>query len=108
MKMSLKSRKELVKKAKGRYLQAERFEKTTILNELFENTGLNRNYLIQMLSAKVDLSFASPINRKGGKPTTPTLSTISKKYGPLSIIPADRGSRRCFPNISRFWKNSRN
>lgn len=64
MKMSLTSRKELVKKAKGRYLQAKRSEKTTILDELFENTGLNRNYLTQMLSAKVDLSFVNPISRK--------------------------------------------
>jgi hypothetical protein len=63
MKMSLTSRKELVKKAKGRYLQAEKLEKTIILDELFENTGLNRNYLIQILSAKVDLSFVNPINR---------------------------------------------
>ena len=64
MKMSLTSRKELVKKAKGRYLQAAKPEKTIILDELFENTGLNRNYLVQMLSAKVDLGFVSPINRK--------------------------------------------
>ena len=64
MKMSLTSRKELVKKAKGRYLQAERSEKTIILDELFENTGLNRNYLIQMLSAKTDLDYVNPINRK--------------------------------------------
>ena len=64
MKMSLTSRKELVKKAKGRYLQAERSEKTIILDELFENTGLNRNYLVQMLSAKTDLDYVNPINRK--------------------------------------------
>ena len=64
MKMSLKSRKELVKKAKGRYLQADKAQKTVILNELFQNTGLLRNYLIQILSAKVDLNFVNPINRK--------------------------------------------
>lgn len=64
MKMSLTSRKELVKETKGRYLQAERSEKTIILNELFENTGLNRNYLVQMLSAKTDLDYVNPINRK--------------------------------------------
>lgn len=64
MKMSLTSRKELVKKAKGRYLQSEKAEKIKILDELFENTGLNRNYLTQMLSAKIDLSFVNPINRK--------------------------------------------
>jgi len=64
MKMSLASRKELVKKAKPRYLQAERSEKIKILDELFENTGLNRNYLTQLLSARIDLSFVNPINRK--------------------------------------------
>lgn len=64
MKMSLKSRKELVKKAKGRYLKTDKPQKTKILDELFQNTGLNRNYLIQILSAKVDLDFINPINRK--------------------------------------------
>jgi len=62
--MSLKSRKELVKKAKGRYLQAAKGQKTRILDELFQNTGLNRNYLTQILSAKVDLNYVSPVNRK--------------------------------------------
>lgn len=64
MKMSLKSRKELVKKAKGRYLKEDRFQKSVILDELRKNTELNRNYLIQMLSAKTDLNFINPINRK--------------------------------------------
>lgn len=64
MKMSLKSRKELVKKAKERYLKADKQNKTKILDELTQNTGLSRNYLIQILSAKVDLSFVNPINRK--------------------------------------------
>jgi len=64
MKMSFKSRKELIKKAKGRYLKSEKFQKAVILDELFQNTGLNRNYLIQRLSAKVDLNYANPINRK--------------------------------------------
>lgn len=64
MKMSLKSRRELVKKAKGRYLKADKLQKAVILNELVENTGLNRNYITQRLSAKVDLDYANPINRK--------------------------------------------
>jgi len=64
MKMSLKSRKELVKKAKGRYLKATKPEKVLILDELSQNTGLARNYLIQILSAKVDLDYINPINRK--------------------------------------------
>lgn len=64
MKMSLKSRKELVKKAKGRYLQSDKEEKSKILDELAENTGLGRNYLVQILSAKIDLDYVSPVNRK--------------------------------------------
>ena len=64
MKMSLTSRKELVKKAKGRYLKATKPEKVLILDELLQNTGLGRNYLIQILSAKVDLDYVNPINRK--------------------------------------------
>lgn len=64
MKMSLQSRKELIKKAKGRYLKADKSQKVVILDELSENTGLNRNYLTQILSAKVDLTYTNPINRK--------------------------------------------
>jgi len=64
MKMSLKSRRELVKKAKGRYLKADKAQKGVILDELFQNTGLLRNYLIQILSAKIDLDCVNPINRK--------------------------------------------
>ena len=64
MKMRLKSRKELVKKAKGRYLEATKPEKVIILDELFQNTGLVRNYLVQMLSAKIDLDYINPIYRK--------------------------------------------
>jgi hypothetical protein len=64
MKMSLKSRKELIKKAKGRYLKSTKDQKSVILNELSENTGLNRNYLVQRLSPKTDLSYINPINRK--------------------------------------------
>jgi len=64
MKMSLASRKELVKKAKPRYLQSNKSEKMKILDELFENTGLNRNYITQLLSPKFDLDFVNPVNRK--------------------------------------------
>lgn len=64
MKMSFKSRRELVKKAKARYLKADKEEKTRILDELEKNTELERNYLVQILSAKIDLGYVSPINRK--------------------------------------------
>jgi hypothetical protein len=40
MKMSFKSRKELVKKAKSRYLKADKMEKMKILDELCKNTEL--------------------------------------------------------------------
>lgn len=64
MKMSLKSRKELVKKAKKRYLSSDKKEKTKILDELCANTEMNRKYLMERLSPKVDLNYANPINRK--------------------------------------------
>lgn len=62
--MSLKSRKELVRKAKGRYLKVDKSQKVVILDELSKNTGLSRNYLTQILSAKIDLTCKNPINRK--------------------------------------------
>ncbi|MFW5885033.1 MAG: transposase [Patescibacteria group bacterium] len=64
MKMSLSTRKELIKKAKARYLKSDKKEKTGILDELCKNTELNRNYLYQLLSPKKDLDYANPINRK--------------------------------------------
>lgn len=62
--MSQASKKELMKKAKQRYLKAAKEEKSTILNELQANTSLHRKYLINRLSAKTDLSYKDPINRK--------------------------------------------
>lgn len=64
MQMSLQSKKELVKKVKGRYLKANKIIKGSILDELCVNTELHRNYLIQILSAKIDLNYLNPINRK--------------------------------------------
>lgn len=64
MKMSLPSRKELIRKVKSRYLKSSRQEKRVILDELCINTGLKRKYLIDRLSAKTDLDSQNPINRK--------------------------------------------
>jgi len=64
MKMSLESKKELIKKVKARYLKSNKKEKKEILNELGINTDLHRKYLITRLSAKTDLSYINPINRK--------------------------------------------
>lgn len=64
MKMSFKSRQELVKKAKSRYLKSDKIEKMKILDELCENTELNRKYLIQILSPKFDLSEKVRIKKR--------------------------------------------
>ena len=64
MKMSYQSKKELIKKVKGRYLKSSKKEKSEILNELSINTELNRKYLIHLLSPKTDLNYVNPINRK--------------------------------------------
>lgn len=64
MKMSQTSKKELIKKAKERYLKADKKDKSAILGELEANTNLHRKYLINRLSAKTDLGYKDPINRK--------------------------------------------
>lgn len=64
MEMSQTSKKELIRTAKQRYLKAGKEEKSAILDELQANTGLHRKYLINRLSAKTDLSYKDPINRK--------------------------------------------
>lgn len=62
--MSQLSKKELVKKAKERYLKADKKDKGAILDELEANTNLHRKYLVNRLSTKTDLSYKEPINRK--------------------------------------------
>lgn len=62
--MSLPTRKELIKRAKGRYLKSSKQDKSKILSELVINTRLNREYLTNRLSPKVDLDYVNPLNRK--------------------------------------------
>jgi len=68
MRMSLPSRRELIRKVKGRYLKAPRKQKSALLSELVLDTGLCRNYLIQLLSPKTDLAARSPARRKRKTP----------------------------------------
>lgn len=62
--MSYQSKRELIKKVKGRYLKLSKKEKNELLNELSINTELNRKYLIYLLSPRTDLDYVNPINRK--------------------------------------------
>ena len=62
--MSQLSKKELVKKAKERYLKADKKDKGAILDELEANTNLHRKYLVNRLATKTDLDYKEPINRK--------------------------------------------
>lgn len=64
MEMSQLSKKELVKKAKERYLKADKKDKGAILDELEANTNLHRKYLVNRLATKTDLDYKEPINRK--------------------------------------------
>ncbi len=64
MKMSLPSRRELVSRTKKRYLKSDKGQKGLMLDELCEHTGLCRNYLMQLLSPRKDLTFKSVVNRK--------------------------------------------
>lgn len=62
--MSQQAKKELIKKVKSRYLKSTKETKSKILNELCINTNLHRKYLVERLSAKVDLDYVNPINQK--------------------------------------------
>lgn len=64
MEMSQKSKKELIKKVKSRYLKSSKEAKGKILDELCANTNFHRKYLTGRLSAATDLNYVSPINRK--------------------------------------------
>lgn len=54
-KMSKSSRLELLQKAKKRYLKSSKQEKIKILDELVNNTKMNRKYINRLLSAKVSI-----------------------------------------------------
>jgi len=62
--MSLSSRREYLKRLKTRYLKASLKKKTVMLDEGEKMSGLNRKYLITVLSAKTDLEHKSTRQRK--------------------------------------------
>lgn len=64
MEMSQRAKKELIKKVKSRYLKSTKEAKHKILDELCINTNLHRKYLIERLSARIDLNYTNPINKK--------------------------------------------
>ncbi len=49
-KMSMLSRKELLRRLKPRYLRANKSEKSKMLKEFCQNTGYNRKYAVRILS----------------------------------------------------------
>jgi len=65
-KMSMSSRLEYLKKIKRRYLKASKEEKSKILDEFCCNTDHNRKYVVQRLSAKVDLDKPKTTERRKG------------------------------------------
>jgi len=65
--MTYQSRRELLKAVWKRYRKAERDEKSLILDELCENTGMHRKYLIQLLNKPKDA-----LSRQGRRPRGPT------------------------------------
>ncbi|MCR4330652.1 MAG: transposase [Patescibacteria group bacterium] len=65
--MSLPSRREYLKRLKPRYLKASIEKKTMLLDECCKMTGLNRKYLIVVLSAATDLEYKSTRQRKARK-----------------------------------------
>lgn len=67
VKMSMPSRRELLKKAKNRYLKSSLKEKTKILDELCANTGYHRKYATRKLSPRVSLREQEERPRKKRK-----------------------------------------
>lgn len=67
VKMSMPSRRELLRKAKNRYLKSSLKEKTKILDELCANTGYHRKYATRKLSPRVSLREQKERPRKKRK-----------------------------------------
>jgi hypothetical protein len=58
------AKKELFDKTKPRYLKADKKGKGAILDEFCSNTGLNRNYVVQIMQAGYDYNRAKREGRK--------------------------------------------
>jgi len=62
--MTNMAKKELFDKTKPRYLKADKKGKGAILDEFCSNTGLNRNYVVQIMQAGYDYNRAKREGRK--------------------------------------------
>jgi len=90
--MSIKSRREYLKRIKPRYLQASKEGKSLILNEFCSSTGLVRKYAISILSAKFSLKDKINHVRRKRKPTY-DLSVVIKLKEIWRIMDYPCGSR---------------
>jgi len=75
--MSTQSKKEYFEEMGSKYLNADKKEKTRLLNDLVEFTGYNRKYAIRRLSPQAFMSFGEKKERKPRE----------KKYYPEVIVP---------------------
>lgn len=63
--MSKQTKRELLQQIKSDYLKlTSKKEKGILLDEYCKNTGMNRNYVIGLLSPKTDLSIKKLVGRK--------------------------------------------
>lgn len=65
--MTRMTRRELIEITKRRYLKAEKREKTRILDEFCENSGLNRKYAIHIFQAGYETNRIAKYGRKKRK-----------------------------------------
>jgi hypothetical protein len=63
-KMSISSRRELLRKQKSKYLKASKQEKSKILDHIIQNVEMDRKYVISLLSSKTDLTIKKLTGRK--------------------------------------------
>lgn len=66
--MSLSTRHEYLMRIKKKYLKADKKQKSDILNEFCDNSGMHRKYVIVLLQARVDLDARDGRQRKPRKP----------------------------------------
>lgn len=65
--MSLSTRREYLTRIKRKYLKGNKEQKSNILNEFCDNSGMHRKYVITLLQARVDLKAKSERQRKPRK-----------------------------------------
>jgi len=101
--MSLKTRREYLQKIKPRYLKASKEEKTHMLDEFCESSQMNRKYVMNLLRARVALTWKQERPRKARSPVYDNAVTYHlKKIWDILDAPCGQRLAPALPATDRY------